>query len=113
MIPRHCFPLIHSSSVLKLADASKESLQDICDASNVAGVGLGNRNIFDETYRQSKTLDTSQSFCNFDPRASEILDEVQADLVEGHDEIQKVLPLELYRLNVGSEGDFQGSQGHH
>ncbi|PBK68257.1 hypothetical protein ARMSODRAFT_1085550 [Armillaria solidipes] len=59
-----------------------------------------NRNRFDETYRQSKTLDTSQSFCNFDPRASEILDEVQADLVEGHDEIQKVLPLELYRLNV-------------
>ncbi|SJL14404.1 uncharacterized protein ARMOST_17860 [Armillaria ostoyae] len=80
--------------------ARLESLQDICDASNVAGVGLGNRNIFDETYRQSKTLDTSQSFCNFDPRASEILDEVQADLVEGHDEIQKVLPLELYRLNV-------------
>lgn len=40
MIPRHCFPLIHSSSVLNLADASKESFQDICDASNVAVPGL-------------------------------------------------------------------------
>ncbi|KAK0432766.1 hypothetical protein EV421DRAFT_1719223 [Armillaria borealis] len=70
MNPRHCFP--HSSSVLNLADASKESFQDICGASNVAGIGLGDQNRFDETYRQSKKLDTSQSFCSFDPRASEI-----------------------------------------
>ncbi|KAK0433633.1 hypothetical protein EV421DRAFT_2011466 [Armillaria borealis] len=92
--------------LLNLANASEESLRDLCDAAEAAGFGLGNQNTFDETYRKSKKLDTTQFSCNFDPRATKIFDQVQADLIEGQDEIQKVLRPELYKLNVYGEGDF-------
>ncbi|KAK0451209.1 uncharacterized protein EV420DRAFT_1561489 [Desarmillaria tabescens] len=92
--------------LLNLADASEESLRDLCDAADAAGFGLGNQNTFDETYRKSKKLDITQFSCNFDPRATKIFDQVQADLIEGQDEIQKVLRPELYKLNVYGEGDF-------
>ncbi len=91
MISRHYFSLIHSSSLLNLASASKESLRGLCDAPEAAGFGLGNQNTFDATYGKSKKLDTTQFSCNFDPRATKIFDQVQADLIEGQDEIQKVL----------------------
>lgn len=102
MIPRYYFPLICSSSVLNLASASEDSLHDLCQASDAAGFGLGNQNKFDETYRKSKELDTSRFACNFDPRTTKIFDQVQADLIEGEDEIQKVLRPELYKLNIYS-----------
>ncbi|PBK68252.1 hypothetical protein ARMSODRAFT_1019832 [Armillaria solidipes] len=91
---------------LNLGDASEISLRDLCDACDAAGFGLGNQNTFDETYRKSKKLDTTQFSTNFDLRTTNILDEVQADLVEGQDEIKKVLRSELYKLNVYCEGDF-------
>ncbi|KAK0434258.1 uncharacterized protein EV420DRAFT_420033 [Desarmillaria tabescens] len=91
---------------LNLGDASEASLRDLCDACDAAGFGLGTQNTFDETYRKSKKLDTTQFSSNFDLRATNILDQVQADLVEGQDEIQKVLRSELYKLNVYGKGDF-------
>ncbi|SJL14400.1 uncharacterized protein ARMOST_17856 [Armillaria ostoyae] len=91
---------------LNLANASENSLRDLCDACHVAGFGLGNQNTFDETYRKSKKLDTTQFSGNIDLRATNILDQVQADLVEGQDEIKKVLRSELYKLNVYCKGDF-------
>ncbi|KAK0505173.1 hypothetical protein EDD18DRAFT_1456554 [Armillaria luteobubalina] len=92
--------------LVNLADASEESLRDLCDAADAAGFGWGEQNTFDETYRKSKKLDTSQFSCNFDPRATKIFDQIQADLIEGQDEIQRVLRPELYKLNVYGEGDF-------
>ncbi|PBK68267.1 hypothetical protein ARMSODRAFT_888018, partial [Armillaria solidipes] len=91
---------------LNLANASEDSFRDLCDACDAAGFGLGNQNTFDETYRKSKKLDTTQFSTNFDLRTTNILDQVQADLVEGQDEIKKVLRSELYKLNVYCEGDF-------
>ncbi|KAK0184839.1 hypothetical protein F5146DRAFT_1228479 [Armillaria mellea] len=91
---------------LNFANASEDSLRGLCDACDAAGFGLGNQNTFDETYRKSKKLDTTQFSCNFDLRTTNILDQVQADLVEGQDEIKKVLRSELYKLNVYCEGDF-------
>ncbi|KAK0219383.1 hypothetical protein EDD85DRAFT_1028980 [Armillaria nabsnona] len=93
---------------LNLGDASETSLRDLCDACDAAGFGLGNQNTFDETYRKSKKLDTTQFSSNFDLRTTNILDQVQSDLVEGQDEIKKVLRSELYKLNVFffCEGDF-------
>ncbi|SJL08216.1 uncharacterized protein ARMOST_11579 [Armillaria ostoyae] len=92
--------------LLNLVNASEESLRDLCDAADAVGFVLGNQNTFDKTYRKSKKLDTTQFSCNFDPRATKIFDQVQADLIEGQDEIQKVLRPELYKLNVYGEGDF-------
>ncbi|PBK92761.1 hypothetical protein ARMGADRAFT_1104371 [Armillaria gallica] len=74
MISRHYFSLIHSSSLLNLASASKESLRGLCGATEAAGFGLGNQNTFDETYGKSKKLDTTQFSCNFDSRATKIFD---------------------------------------
>ncbi|KAK0434257.1 uncharacterized protein EV420DRAFT_1683825, partial [Desarmillaria tabescens] len=82
------------------------SLHDLCEAADAAGFGLGNQNTFDETYRKSKELNTSRFACNFDPRTMKIFDQVQTDLIEGDDEIEKVLRPELYKLNIYSEGDF-------
>ncbi|PBK87690.1 hypothetical protein ARMGADRAFT_971717 [Armillaria gallica] len=95
-----------AARVLNLANASEDSLHDLCQAADAAGFGLGNQNKFDEAYRKSKELDTSRFACNFDPRTTKIFDQVQADLIEGEDEIQKVLRPELYKLNIYSEGDF-------
>ncbi|PBK71888.1 hypothetical protein ARMSODRAFT_994674 [Armillaria solidipes] len=92
MISRYYFPLIHSSSLLDLANASEESLHDLCDAADAAGFSLGNQNTFDETYRKSRKLDTTQFSCNFDPRATTIFDQV--------------LRPELHKLNIYGEGDF-------
>ncbi|KAK0476794.1 hypothetical protein IW261DRAFT_1490110 [Armillaria novae-zelandiae] len=92
--------------LLNLANASEESLRDLCDAADAAGFGLGDQNTFDETYRKSKKLDTTQFSCNFDPRSTKIFDQIQADLIEGQDESQRVLRPELYKLNTCGEGDF-------
>ncbi|KAK0432771.1 hypothetical protein EV421DRAFT_1910625 [Armillaria borealis] len=91
---------------LNLGDASETSLRDLCDACDAAGFGLGNQNTFDETYRKSKKLDTTQFSSDFDVRTTNILDQVQSDLVEGQDEIKIFLRSELYKLNVYCEGDF-------
>ncbi|KAK0219123.1 hypothetical protein IW262DRAFT_1298208 [Armillaria fumosa] len=45
---------------LNFANASEDSLRDLCSACDAAGFGLGNQNTFDETYRKSKKLDTTQ-----------------------------------------------------
>ncbi|KAK0225527.1 hypothetical protein IW262DRAFT_1356479 [Armillaria fumosa] len=92
--------------LLNLADASEESLRNFYDAADAAGFGLGDQNTFDETYRKSKKLDTTYFSCNFDPRATKIFDQIQADLIEGQDEIQRVLRPELYKLNAYGEADF-------
>ncbi|KAK0435902.1 hypothetical protein EV421DRAFT_1157858 [Armillaria borealis] len=65
-----------AACVLNLANASEDSLHNLCKAADAAGFGLGNHNKFDETYRKSKELDTSRFACNFDPRTTKIFDQV-------------------------------------
>ncbi|PBK68259.1 hypothetical protein ARMSODRAFT_937327 [Armillaria solidipes] len=95
-----------ASHFLNLASATEESLQDLCNASDPASFGLGNKDTFDESYRKAKKLDSAQFACTFDLQASGILDQVQVDLVEGCNESAKVLRAELYKLNAYAKGDF-------
>ncbi|SJL14401.1 uncharacterized protein ARMOST_17857 [Armillaria ostoyae] len=98
--------MLISQSFLNLASATEESLQDLCNASDPASFGLGNKDTFDESYRKAKKLDSAQFACTFDLQASGILDQVQVDLVEGCNESAKVLRAELYKLNAYAKGDF-------
>lgn len=95
------YPAVVRSSRVNLANASSEELQHLADTCDPATFGLGQKDVYDETYRKAGKLDSSDFALKFSPEALGLLDTVHAELlVEGGKKAADAIRAELYKLNV-------------
>ncbi|KAG6814763.1 hypothetical protein H0H87_007535, partial [Tephrocybe sp. NHM501043] len=86
----------------KATDADLESLENVCQP---ASFGLGDKDVYDETYRKAGKLDCDQFATKLDLNAEGIIDRLHLKLLEDSDET-KCVRAELYKLNVYGKGSF-------
>ncbi|KAK3667971.1 hypothetical protein LTR22_001038 [Elasticomyces elasticus] len=91
------------------SEVATRNLSTLIETCAPAAFGRGGEDVFDETYRKARKLDTSQFATTFCPYANGIIDVVAQMLlpsIAGH---QRGVKAELYKLNVysGPSGKFK------
>ncbi|KAI6037024.1 hypothetical protein PISMIDRAFT_624009 [Pisolithus microcarpus 441] len=80
-------------------------LSELEAACQPATFGVNNENVYDESYRKAGKMDSADFATSFDVKDSDLLNVVDQGLLEGGDE-ERVIKLELYKLNVYDKGLF-------
>ncbi|TFY52149.1 hypothetical protein EVG20_g10684 [Dentipellis fragilis] len=114
-LPADLFKLFFSSggdsqyitlcSCFDLANATPSQLDTLSSSCAPAPFGLKNENVLDETYRKAGKMDCSDFSTPLVPERTSLIDIIRAELLEGEDS-KKPIKVELYKLNVYSEGSF-------
>ncbi|KAF8657099.1 hypothetical protein AX16_002286 [Volvariella volvacea WC 439] len=88
---------------IDLANATEAELKSLAEACTPATFGRNDMDVYDETYRKARQMDTSFFSTKFDPVFSGIIDAVREQLRGGSDD---PIRAELYKLNVYDRGSF-------
>ncbi|KAA1470644.1 hypothetical protein DENSPDRAFT_710927 [Dentipellis sp. KUC8613] len=88
-----------------LANATLAQLDALSASCAPAPFGLGNKDVFDETYRKAGKMDCSEFSTPLVPERTRLIDIIRDELLEG-EESKKQIEIELYKLNVYPEGSF-------
>ncbi|KAI5987503.1 hypothetical protein EDD15DRAFT_2532015 [Pisolithus albus] len=94
-----------SNAKIDLARATPQDLGKLEAACQPATFGVNDENVYDESYRKAGKLDSADFATSFDVEDSDLLDLIDQGLLEGDDE-ERVIKLELYKLNVYGKGSF-------
>ncbi|KAI6037028.1 hypothetical protein BKA83DRAFT_4042119, partial [Pisolithus microcarpus] len=84
---------------INLAKATPQELGKLEATCQLATFGANNENVYDESYHKAGKMDSADSATSFDVEDSDLLNIVDQGLLEGDDE-ERVIKLELYKLNV-------------
>ncbi|THH12096.1 hypothetical protein EW146_g7825 [Bondarzewia mesenterica] len=90
---------------INLSNADEEKLVHLFDACDSATFGRNEENVFDETYRKARKMDTSNFQCAFDAERLGLVDIACGNLIFGESRL-KIVKAELYKLNVYGPGSF-------
>ncbi|TFK65044.1 hypothetical protein BDN72DRAFT_734701, partial [Pluteus cervinus] len=93
----------NSAAFLSLATPEDHALQALTDACVPAKFGRGSQDVYDESYRKAKKMNTDDFVITFDP--SSIVHAIGEFLLDGNGQADD-LELELYQLNVYDKGSF-------
>ncbi|KAF8657148.1 hypothetical protein AX16_002262 [Volvariella volvacea WC 439] len=93
------------SNFINLAKAKESQLQALTDACQLATFGLNNQDVYDESYRKARKMDTTHFVTRFDPVECGIMNFVKEQLLDPADH-DKEIRGELYKLNVYDKGSF-------
>ncbi|TFK73714.1 hypothetical protein BDN72DRAFT_893677 [Pluteus cervinus] len=93
----------NSAGFISFVSADVENLQALTDACTPAKFGRGNQDVYDESYRKARKMNTKDFMMAFDP--SPIVKSIRQTLLDGEDQSAN-LELELYQLNVYDKGSF-------
>ncbi|KAA1470642.1 hypothetical protein DENSPDRAFT_774981 [Dentipellis sp. KUC8613] len=108
-LPSNLFKLFFSSGgdsyCFDLANATQSQLDTLAGSCAPASFGLKNENVLDETYRKAGKMDCSDFSTPLVPERTSLIDIIRAELLEGETS-KKPIRVELYKLNVYSEGSF-------
>ncbi|KAF8657101.1 hypothetical protein AX16_002288 [Volvariella volvacea WC 439] len=86
-----------------LARARKAQLKSLAKACTPATFGRNNEDVYDETYRKARQMNTDYFSTKFDPFSTGIIDTVKQQLRGDREE---TIRAELYKLNVYGRGSF-------
>ncbi|KAF7326325.1 Fe2OG dioxygenase domain-containing protein [Mycena kentingensis (nom. inval.)] len=92
----------------ELKVASNEELADLAAACQPATFGRNTEDVYDESYRKAGTMDNSTfaSTLNF-ATLQDVVESITPELLEGQEGAEdKVIRVELYKLNVYGPGSF-------
>lgn len=92
--------------------AVEADLKRLSDACGAATFGVNQQDVLDESYRKARKMDVTNFASKFDLHKSGILDMVQSELLQGHDE-NKQIEAELYKLNIYGMFGFRKDMVHH
>ena len=85
---------------IDLANASEADLQALSNACQPATFGLNNTDVYDESYRLARKMDTSDFATKFDPEDCGLLDLIADDFLDCGSDVKSRVICELYKLNV-------------
>lgn len=85
-----------------MSQATYEELESLVQAGVPATVGVGQRDMLDESYRKAGKIDTADFAAKFDVEQARIVDRIRVQLLAGLDE-SKPIKVEISRLNVYGE----------
>ncbi|KAL1666383.1 hypothetical protein GGF50DRAFT_87378 [Schizophyllum commune] len=91
---------------IDLANASEADLQALSDACQPATFGLNNTDVYDESYRLARKMDTSDFATKFDPEDCGLLDLIADDFLDCGSDVKSRVICELYKLNVYGKDSF-------
>jgi hypothetical protein len=86
-------------SYIDLSKATVPQLEQLSKACDPATFGVDQKDVLDESYRKAGKLDTAHFAQKFSLGRSGLINAINSDLLEGHDE-NKMIEAELYKLNV-------------
>ncbi|KAL1691174.1 hypothetical protein GGG16DRAFT_54049 [Schizophyllum commune] len=96
----------HNPRCINLANASEADLQALSDACQPASFGLNNADVYDESYRLARKMDSSDFATKFDPEDSGLLELITADFLGRGSDVKSRFICELYKLNVYGKDSF-------
>lgn len=88
-----------TSRRIDLSNASDNELAHLSHFCAAATFGRDNEDVFDETYRKARKLDTKDFLCGFDPVHTGVLRAACQQILVGTDGTREIRA-ELYKLNV-------------
>ncbi|KAL1708448.1 hypothetical protein EV121DRAFT_287571 [Schizophyllum commune] len=91
---------------IDLANASEADLQALSDACQPATFGLNNTDVYDESYRLARKMDTKDFATKFDPEDCGLLDLIADDFLDCGSDVKSRVICELYKLNVYGKDSF-------
>ena len=80
-------------------DASPDELEQLAQACEPASFGKGNEDVFDETYRKARKMDSELFSPTLDPSLTDLIKIICANLLEGN-QATRTIKTELYKLNI-------------
>ncbi|THH13624.1 hypothetical protein EW146_g6617 [Bondarzewia mesenterica] len=108
-VPPESFTLFYghekNAQRINLANADEDELVHLFDACDPATFGRNKENVFDETYRKARKMDTSNFQCAFDAERLGLVNIACGNLTFGESWL-KIVKAELYKLNVYGPGSF-------
>ena len=84
---------------IDFASHTPEQLDQLAVACGPATFGLGNQDVYDETYRKALKMDPTDFVARFDPTVSSLIDILRENLLQGQAERMEIKP-EIHKLNV-------------
>ncbi|TFY75753.1 hypothetical protein EWM64_g8259 [Hericium alpestre] len=108
-LPLDCFNLFYKTgngaNYLNFTTATEAELAELAAACEAATFGRNKEDVLDESYRRAGKMDVDQFSNPIVPERTPLMQAIRNELLEG-DHSARPIRLELYKLNVYSEGSF-------
>ncbi|TFK58578.1 hypothetical protein BDN72DRAFT_966309 [Pluteus cervinus] len=90
---------------IDLRSTTAKQLKELAEACLPATFGMDNKDVYDESYRKARKMDSENFGIKFDPEELGLLRVIRNGLLEGTDQAREIRA-ELYKLNVYDKGSF-------